>query len=115
MHRFFVSGIMLLLVAVGAIAQTAPAKDAGELTKLLNEFLAGASRNDAAVHDRFWAEDVIYTGSAGRRRGKADIMRDVRSAHKCSCQCRTCSGVRAMARSAILLATSGVSINNKKS
>lgn len=80
MQRFFLSGIMLLLVALGAIAQTVPAKDAGELTKLLNEFLAGASRNDPAIHDRFWAEDVIYTGSAGRRRGKADIMRDVRSA-----------------------------------
>src|SRR6185295_2049761 len=38
------------------------------------------SRNDAAMHDRFWAEDVIYTGSIGRRRGKADIMKDVRSA-----------------------------------
>ncbi len=58
--------------------QTAP--EATDLTKLLNEFLAGASRNDAAVHDRFWAEDVIYTGSGGRRRGKTDIMRDVRSA-----------------------------------
>jgi ketosteroid isomerase-like protein len=68
----------MLMLAPGAYAQTAP--DAPELTKLLNEFLAGASRNDAAVHDRFWAEDVIYTGSAGRRRGKADIMRDVRSA-----------------------------------
>ena len=57
-------------------AQTA---DASDLTKLLNEFLAGASHNDAAVHDRFWAEDVIYTGSGGKRRGKTDIMRDVRS------------------------------------
>jgi ketosteroid isomerase-like protein len=80
MLRFFLSSVMLLLVALGAIAQTAPAKDADELTKLLNEFLAGASRNDAAMHDRFWADDVIYTGSTGRRRGKADIMRDVRSA-----------------------------------
>jgi len=59
-------------------AQTAP--EATHLTKLLNEFLAGASHNDAAVHDRFWADDVIYTGSGGRRRGKTDIMRDVRSA-----------------------------------
>lgn len=59
-------------------AQTAP--DAAELTKLLNDFLAGASRNDVAMHDRFWAEDVIYTGSGGRRRGKAEIMKDVRSA-----------------------------------
>jgi hypothetical protein len=58
-------------------AQSAP--DAGELTRLLKEFLDGASRNDAAVHDRFWAEDLIYTGSSGRRIGKSDIMRDQRS------------------------------------
>ena len=55
-----------------------PAADAAELTKLLHEFLAGASVNDAAMHDRFWAEDLIYTGSSGRRIGKADIMRSVR-------------------------------------
>jgi hypothetical protein len=55
-----------------------PAPDAAELTKLLKDFLAGASRNDAAMHDRFWADDLIYTGSSGRRIGKADIMRDVR-------------------------------------
>lgn len=82
MKRLLSLAILILTLAIGLYAQTAPAAapDAGELTKLLNEFLAGASRNDAAVHDRFWAEDVIYTGSAGRRRGKADIMRDVRSA-----------------------------------
>jgi hypothetical protein len=55
-----------------------PAPDAAGLTKLLNDFLAGASRNDVALHDRFWAEDLIYTGSSGKRIGKADIMRDVR-------------------------------------
>jgi hypothetical protein len=52
--------------------------DAKELTGLLNEFLAGASRNDAAVHDRFWAEDLIYTRSAGKRVGKAEIMANVK-------------------------------------
>lgn len=73
------SFIILLLPFVTTFnAQTAP--DAAELTKLLNEFLAGASRNDVAIHDRFWAEDVIYTGSGGRRRGKTEIMHDVRSA-----------------------------------
>ena len=61
-----------------AMVQTAP--DAEELTKLLNEFLAGASRNDPAIHDRFWAEDLIYTRSAGRRVSKADIMRDLKAA-----------------------------------
>ena len=78
MRRMLSAAILMLMLTLGAAAQTAP--DAGTLAKLLNEFLAGASRNDAAVHDRFWAEDVIYTGSAGRRRGKADIMHDVRSA-----------------------------------
>jgi ketosteroid isomerase-like protein len=56
-----------------------PAPDAAELTKLLKDFLAGASRNDVAMHDRFWAGDLIYTGSSGRRIGKADIMREVRA------------------------------------
>jgi hypothetical protein len=32
------------------------------------------------VHDRFWADDLIYTGSAGRRIGKADILAEMRSA-----------------------------------
>ena len=70
--------LFVLTIAFGAKAQTAP--DSAELTKLLNDFLAGASRNDAAMHDRFWADDVIYTGSGGRRRKKAEIMQDVRSA-----------------------------------
>jgi ketosteroid isomerase-like protein len=78
MKRVFSTAILMMMFALGIPAQTAP--DAGELTKLLNEFLAGASRNDPSVHDRFWAEDVIYTGSAGRRRNKADILKDVRSA-----------------------------------
>ena len=72
------SAIAVLMLAFAVHAQTAT--DAGELTRLLKEFLDGASRNDAAIHDRFWAEDLIYTGSSGRRRSKADVMRDVRSA-----------------------------------
>jgi Domain of unknown function (DUF4440) len=78
MNRFISATILLLLTTCTALAQTAP--DAAELTKLLNDFLAGASRNDAAVHDRFWANDLIYTRSAGRRVNKAEVMHDVRSA-----------------------------------
>lgn len=78
MKRILSLTVLALTFVTIAHAQTAP--DGAELTKLLNEFLAGASRNDAAVHDRFWAQDVIYTGSGGRRRGKTDIMHDVRSA-----------------------------------
>jgi len=78
MKRILSTAVLMMMLALGVPAQSAP--DANELTKLLNEFLAGASRNDPTVHDRFWAEDVIYTGSAGKRRGKADIVRDVRAA-----------------------------------
>jgi len=78
MNRVLSPLIVALMLAIGLQAQTAP--NADELTKLLREFLSGASRNDAAMHDRFWAEDLIYTGSSGRRIGKADIMRGARSA-----------------------------------
>ena len=76
MQRLLSSVVAVLFVSITAFSQTAP--DAPELTKLLNDFLAGAGRNDAAMHDRFWADDLIYTGGAGRR-GKAEIMKDVRS------------------------------------
>lgn len=78
MKRILSVTILVFTFVTVLHAQTAP--EATDLTKLLNGFLAGASRNDAAAHDRFWAEDVIYTGSGGRRRGKTDIMRDIRSA-----------------------------------
>lgn len=62
--------------AVSASAsQSAP--EAAELTQLLKQFLAGASRNDIAMHDRFWAEDLVYTSALGRRKGKAEIMREL--------------------------------------
>jgi hypothetical protein len=73
-----VSFTLLLLLVASVSAQTAP--DAAELTKLLNDFLAGASRNDTTIHERFWADDLIYTRSAGRRVNKAEVMHDVRTA-----------------------------------
>jgi ketosteroid isomerase-like protein len=68
-----------LFVSVSGFSQTS-APDAAALTKLLNDFLAGASRNDAQIHDAFWADDLIYTRSAGVRVNKAEVMRNVRSA-----------------------------------
>lgn len=81
MRRVMVLAAASLVLAAVVVAQSgvsAPA--AAELTALLKEFLDGASRNDAAIHDKFWAEDLIYTGSNGTRRTKADVMRGVRSA-----------------------------------
>ena len=78
MKKLLCAATIIVSVVFNVQPQAAPA--AVELTKLLNDFLAGASRNDVAMHERFWAADVIYTGSSGRRRGKAEIMKDVRSA-----------------------------------
>ena len=80
MNKLPLIAIVIFIAAGSAFAQTAPpAPDAAELTKLLNEFLAGASRGDASVHESFWADDLIYTRSAGRRVSKADVLRDVRN------------------------------------
>src|SRR5436309_3856454 len=74
----FAPVLFLLALVSGAFAQTsAPAT--AELTKLLNDFLAGAGRNDVAMHERFWANELIYTSSSGQRIGKTDILRDVRA------------------------------------
>ena len=77
MKQIILSALASLLIISGLRAQAAP--DAPALTKLLHEFLAGAGRNDAAMHERFWADDLIYTSGMGVRRGKAEIMQNVRS------------------------------------
>ena len=78
MKRILFLLLLVLASSYPSIAQS-PAPDGPELTRMLHDFLAAASRNDAAGHDRFWAEDLIYTRGAGVRVGKADIMKSVRS------------------------------------
>jgi len=80
MKRILLTSLSLLLLVSALPAQTAP--DAADLTKLLNDFLAGASKNDIAMHDRFWADELVYTSALGRRKGKADIMRELREETK---------------------------------
>jgi ketosteroid isomerase-like protein len=75
MKRILLTSLSLLLSAAALPAQNAP--DATELTKLLQDFLAGASKNDIAMHDRFWADELVYTSALGRRKSKPDIMREL--------------------------------------
>jgi ketosteroid isomerase-like protein len=77
-RALFMAAVLSIATPRVTPCQTAP--DAAQLKTLLAEFLAGASRNDAAVHDRFWATSLVYTRSTGRRIGKPDIMKDVRAA-----------------------------------
>ena len=78
MRRVVLAALATLLLAGAAHAGSAPAEK--ELVALLKEFLAGAAVNDTTAHNKFWADDLVYTGSTGRRVGKADIMKDLRAA-----------------------------------
>lgn len=74
-HRMGIAAVFLLCTAVfPAMADTEEERLAG----LLNRFLAGASVNDMEVHERFWAEDLVYTSSRGSRFGKAEILKGLR-------------------------------------
>ena len=60
----------------GEKAIASPVRAYSEIRALLNEFLAKVS--DPAMHDRFWANDLIYTGATGAVKSKADIMKAMR-------------------------------------
>jgi len=68
--------IMVRLATLGCVvilwSGQALASDTEDLTDMLQEFLAATS--EEAAHAAFWAEDLVYTSSAGLRFGKADIM-----------------------------------------
>ena len=55
-----------------ACAVAAPADDVDTISAMLSEFLAHAG--EAEAHERFWAEDLVYTSSRGTRTNKAEIM-----------------------------------------
>jgi hypothetical protein len=45
---------------------------------MLDEFLANTAT--VAAHERFWADDLIYTSSSGTRTNKAEILQGMREA-----------------------------------
>lgn len=75
---------MLLLIgalagseAAAQVVKTPDAQKAEqEVTSLLKEFLAKV--DTVEMHDRFWAEDLIYTSGMGVVRTKADILKSMR-------------------------------------
>ncbi len=74
-------GILLasLLLCEHGIAYGAdPAPAERELTELLRTFLDAASRNEVAAHERFWADELVYTSSAGERTNKSEILASLR-------------------------------------
>jgi ketosteroid isomerase-like protein len=53
-------------------AAVAQAGDADEILGLLDDFLANAGARSA--HERFWADDLVYTSSRGTRTTKDAIL-----------------------------------------
>jgi hypothetical protein len=59
---------------------TAAEQTKAAITKLLNDFLTFNS--DPAQHDRFWADDLVYTASTGKVKTKPEIMKAFADAAK---------------------------------
>lgn len=70
-----------LLAAIDAHGGDAKLPDAAhtcsEITTMLTAFLTPAVNNSAAGHERFWADDLVYTSSTAKVMSKADIMKAI--------------------------------------
>ena len=63
----------LLLACFMLLSVSVYAEDEQQvISDLMLAFLAKV--DEEATHQRFWADDLIYTSSAGSRFGKAQIM-----------------------------------------
>ncbi len=70
-------GLLWLLLAFSPFTF---ADDKAQLNQLLEAFLANTVQDDLKNHQRFWAEDLIYTSSAGKRFGKQSIIDGIKEA-----------------------------------
>jgi len=52
-----------------------PERTRSEITALLTTFLTPGVNSTGAGHERFWADDLVYTSSTGKVMRKADIMK----------------------------------------
>jgi hypothetical protein len=65
--------LLVFYVVLGVVlAMTARADDRQALAEMLDWFLANV--NAPATHERFWADDLVYTSSDGSRFDKAAIL-----------------------------------------
>lgn len=83
--RALFGALCLLTSAILVHAQetkpaTAPEQTKTAITRLLNDFLTFNS--DPAQHDRFWADDLVYTASTGKVKTKPEIMKAFADAAK---------------------------------
>ena len=56
-------------------AAAEPERTRAEITALLTDFLSPGHNSTRAAHERFWADDLVYTSSAGEVTHKAEILK----------------------------------------
>ncbi|GAA0358795.1 hypothetical protein GCM10009092_23750 [Bowmanella denitrificans] len=71
------TGVLLACLVCMLSVEVEAADEQSEIKALLDDFLIGASENNPAAHNKFWAEDLVYTSSAGERFGKAELMAEL--------------------------------------
>ena len=89
--KLFAVATLLPMIAAGAVPQsskpapsgsavTMSAEDqatANQVEQLVRDFLANVPKNDPKVFQEFFADDVIYTRSAGVTVNKAEILKNI--------------------------------------
>jgi hypothetical protein len=67
---------MILLASALTAAEAQSSSAQSEVPNLLREFLSKV--DSSAMHERFWADDLVYTGSSGVVRTKQEIVKSVK-------------------------------------
>jgi ketosteroid isomerase-like protein len=67
----------ILTLACAASCASSNDRVTRDLTKRLQDFLAAVPRDDRQVYEDFFADDVIYTRSAGVTIDKAEIIKNI--------------------------------------
>lgn len=88
--KMFALAALIPVMASGALPQTVGAQThtvrmsaegdqaaARQVEQLVRDFLAAVPKNDPKVFEDFFADDVIYTRSAGVTVTKADILKNI--------------------------------------
>lgn len=89
--KMFAVAALIPVIASGVLAQKADVPGsaraaqmssgdqitAKQVEQLVRDFLANVPRNDAKVFEDFFADDVIYTRSAGVMVSKAEILKNI--------------------------------------
>jgi Domain of unknown function (DUF4440) len=71
-----VLALLFLLATITAHGDDATAeRTRNEIAAMLTTFLTPAVNNTVAGHERFWADDLVYTSSNGKVMSKSDILK----------------------------------------